>query len=105
MPNVRHVVIMKLRPETPPEEVDLILAGVAAMKQHVPGFLTSSGGPYRSDEGLHQGFTHAFSVDFDSLAARDEYLAHAEHEPVKQRIIDHLAGGLECVVAFDWEME
>lgn len=105
MPKIRHVVLMKLRPDTPSEEIEQIFSGVASLHDQVDGFLKSCGGQYSSNEGLHQDFTHGFAVDFASPAARDAYLEHPLHEPVKQRIINWLDGGLEAVIAFDWEFE
>ena len=105
MPKIRHVVLMKLQAETPADEIAKIFSGVADLQGVVDGFLASSGGPYSSNEGLHQDFTHGFSVDFASPSARDAYLEHPQHEPVKQRILQWLDGGLETVIAFDWEYD
>lgn len=38
-----------------------------------------------SPESLSKGFTHGFTMTFESSAARDAYLPHPEHEAFKQK--------------------
>jgi len=42
-------------------------------------------------------------MGFEDAIARDAYLPHPEHEKVKAKILDLLEGGLDGVVAFDFE--
>jgi hypothetical protein len=42
-------------------------------------------------------------MTFADAASRDAYLPHPEHDKVKQLIFPELDGGLDGVVAFDWE--
>ena len=42
-------------------------------------------------------------MDFESVAARDAYLPHPDHEAVKQVVVEVLDGGIDGVVAFDYE--
>ena len=102
MAAVKHVVLMQLKPETPEKTVTDLFAELAGLTEVVPGLLNFSGGPYSSPEGLQQGFTHGFVMTFADEASRDGYLPHPAHESVKSQILEHLDGGLEAVVAFDW---
>lgn len=103
MPKVKHIVLLKLKPGTTDEKVQEIFQAVADLKGKIPGIVDFSCGSYSSPEGLNQGFQHAFMVTFESPAARDGYLPHPDHEVVKQLIVAELDGGLNGVVAFDWE--
>lgn len=102
MPQVKHVVLMKVRSQTPVEQIEKIFRDLAGLVGQVPGLLDFSGGPYCSTEGLSQGFTHGFVMTFADEASRDGYLPHPLHEQVKGQIVAVLDGGLAGVVAFDW---
>ena len=105
MPQVKHVVLMRFRTDAIPSAIDEVFADLATLKDSIPGMIDFSGGPYSSPEGLNKGFTHGFVMTFADAAARDSYLPHPEHEKVKIKIVSLLEGGIEGVVAFDWERE
>ncbi len=102
MPKVKHVVLFRLRPKTPPTVFAEIMAGLNELRRLMPGLLEVSGGEQNSREGIGPGFTHGFAITFADEATRDAYLAHPRHEPVKQLIVDHLDGGLEAAAVVDW---
>ena len=64
----------------------------------IPGLISIEHGPYQSDEGLNDGFTHGFIMTFDTAESRDKYLPHPEHERVRQIVVSCL----ERVVVFDF---
>ena len=99
MPRVKHVVVMRLKPDAP---VPAIFQVLGDLQRAVPGLLDFSAGSYASPEGLNQGFTHGFVMTFADESARNHYLSHPDHEAAKHRIIPWLDGGLAGVVAFDW---
>jgi len=103
MPKVKHVVLLRFKKETTPQKAAEIFEALAGLKDKIPGLLDFSGGPYSSPEGLNKGFTHGFVMTFTDPASRDVYLGHPEHEKVKKVVFDELDGGLDGVVAFDWE--
>jgi hypothetical protein len=100
---IHHVVLLKLRRDTTPQRVKEVFAQIGSMKAHVPGLKSYHHGPYSSPEGLNKGFTHGFTMTFDNAASRDTYLWHPEHEKVKAAVLECLDGGLDGVVAFDFE--
>jgi hypothetical protein len=105
MPKVKHVVLMKVRPDTPTTQTGKIFRDLASLVGQVPGLLDFSGGAYSTTEGLNQGFTHGFVMTFADEASRDGYLPHPLHEFVKSQIVAVLDGGLAGVIAFDWLMQ
>jgi len=103
MPQVKHAVLLRFKPGTPPAAVQSLFKTLDGLRTKVPGLLDFSGGPYSSPEGLNKGFTHGFIMTFADAASRDGYLPHPDHEIVKQQILPHLDGGVDGVIAFDWE--
>jgi hypothetical protein len=96
---VQHMVILKVKPGVSQAQVDALMGELKGLSQKIPGILHFSGGRYSSPEGLNQGFTHGFLMTFETAAARDTYLSHAEHERVKAAIIPNI----DDAIAFDYE--
>ena len=97
----RHMVMMKIRADVPQSEIDEIYAALEGLKGKIAGLVSFSGGPYSSPEGLNKGFTHGFSMDFETESQRDAYFPHADHEIVKNMIIARV----DDVIAFDYELK
>ena len=102
MPRVKHVVLVRLKRDTPPDQIRALFQTLAGLRDKIPGLLDFSGGSYSSPEGLGKGYTHGFAMTFADEASRDAYLPHPDHERAKALIIPLLDGGLDGVVAFDW---
>jgi hypothetical protein len=104
MSEFKHIVLLRLKPQTTPEDIAEIFESLDDLQAKIPGIVEICSGPYESPEGLHKGFTHAFIVTFADGESRDAYLEHPAHELVKQRLLRHLAGGLADVIAFDFKV-
>ncbi len=102
MPQVKHVVLLKLKSNTSSSRIHELFAALAGLQQKIPGIVDFCWGPYSSHEGLNKGFSHGFIMTFANEAARDGYLPHPDHEVVKAMILPELDGGLDGVVAFDF---
>jgi hypothetical protein len=98
MKKMYHVVLLKF-PASKQHRAAEVFAALDGLRAKLPGFLSFTGGPYSSPEGLNQEYTHGCVMTFQDAAARDFYLTHPEHEAVKQEFIPDLEG----VVAFDFE--
>lgn len=98
---VRHFGVFQFKPEITPEQIDNCFAELRGMVGKIPGLLDVEHGPYQSDEGLNENFTHGFIMTFDSLESRDAYLPHPVHEAVKEVVVPCL----ERVVVFDFEVK
>jgi hypothetical protein len=98
---VRHFGVFQFKPEITPEQIDNCFAELRGMVGKIPGLLDIEHGPYQSDEGLNENFTHGFIMTFDTLESRDAYLPHPVHEAVKDVVVPCL----ERVVVFDFEVE
>ena len=101
---VRHVVLCRFRDAVTATKRDAIFAELAALRGHLPGILAMSFGANVSPEGLGQGFTHGFTIDFADSAARDTYLADPAHTRAGARLVAALEGGPNGLIVFDIEV-
>ena len=76
---VRHVVVFKYRPDATGEQIAAVTAAFRALQHKIPGVIAFEHGINNSPEGKNLGFTHAYTLAFESVAARDAYLPHPEH--------------------------
>lgn len=98
MKKIYHLVLVKFKPAKAHRMADLSVA-LEKLRKVLPGFLSCTGGPYSSPEGLNDGYTHGFVMTFADAATRDRYLTHADHDKIKAEYLPDLAG----VIAFDFE--
>jgi len=100
---IHHLVLLKIRRDVPKKEVEKVFVELANLRKLIPGLLSYAGGPYSSPEGMNKGYTHAFAMTFADAKARDRYLPHPAHEQAKKLVLAVLEGGLDGVVAVDFE--
>lgn len=97
---IRHIVLVKFRTGVPETERRGIYDQLAALRGHL-AITAMSFGANISPEGLHQGFTDGFTMDFPDGAARDAYLADAAHQAAGARLVAALEGGVAGLLVFD----
>lgn len=100
---IRHCVLVKFRADVPATEKQGIYEQLAALGVHLQ-IDAMSYGPNVSPEGLHQGFVDGFTMDFPDKAARDAYLADADHKAAGARLVAALEGGRQGLLVFDIEV-
>jgi len=98
MSQVKHFGVFEFLDSITPDQISECFREMQGMVGRIPGLMDFIHGPYESDEGLNDGFTHGFIMTFESAQARDEYLPHPEHERVRQIV----APRLKRVVVFDF---
>lgn len=99
---LHHVVLFRFRRDLPEGAVESVFEALRALPEAIAGLREFQGGADHSSEGLAQGFTHGFTMLFESEAARDAYLPHPAHQAVVEQLLPMLEGGLAGVVAFDF---
>lgn len=77
---VRHVVVFKYKPGATPEQIKQVTDAFRDLKRRIPGIVSFEHGINSSPEGKNRGFTHVYTLTFESAGARDAYLPHAEHK-------------------------
>jgi len=81
---VRHVVVFKFKPEATAAQIQRVTDAFRALATTVPGITAFEDGVNNSPENKNQGFTHVYTLTFESEAARNAYLPHAEHKKFGQ---------------------
>ena len=76
---VRHVVVFKYRPTATAVQIQQVTDAFRALQNSIPGILAFEQGVNNSPQGKNLGFTHVYTLTFESAAARDAYLPHPEH--------------------------
>ena len=98
---LRHVVLIKFKDGTTPEQIETLKEGCREMQKKIAAIQAIEWGKDVSVEKLAQGFTHCILVTFKDAAGRDAYLPHPEHkafaEPLtplldKVLVVDFVAG-------------
>lgn len=102
MPQIKHIVLLKFKPETTDAKVEELFAELGRLADKLDGVLDFNWGKNNSQEGLDKGFTHGFVMTFRDDAGRDEYLPHPDHEVIKGKIFAELDGGFDGVHVLDW---
>jgi hypothetical protein len=100
MSEVKHFGVFEFQPEVTAQQVNDCFSALKGMVGKIPGLEEVLCGPYESDEGLNDGFTHGFVMTFESPEARDAYLPHPEHELVKDLVLPRLAR----IIVFDFQV-
>jgi len=97
---IRHIVLLRFKPETPPGEVAACMTAFAALPSKIAGITAFESGADISPEGLAKGFSHVAVVTFADAAARDAYLPHPAHEA----FVAQLKPWLDDVLVFDYAL-
>lgn len=100
---IRHVVLVRIRPDVEGAEVDRVFDKLRDLERTLTGILAFATGPNVSPEGLGRGYTHAFTVDFEDVAARGRYLADADHAAAGAALTAVADGGVEGILVVDFE--
>jgi len=95
---LRHVVLLKFKPETTAAQIREIEQAFAALPGKIDTIKAFEWGTDVAKENRSEGFTHCFLVTFADEAGRDAYLPHAAH----QEFVTLLKPKLEKVLVVDY---
>lgn len=96
---IRHIVLLKARPEVTDAHVAAIFADLHAL--NLPGILAIHTGRSESPEQIERGYLHGFTVDFADWQALATYQAHPDHKRVGAALVAAAQGGLDGILVFD----
>lgn len=96
---IRHIVLLKARPEVTDAHIASIFADLHALK--LPGILAIHSGRSESPEKIERGYLHGFTVDFAGWDALAAYQAHPDHKRLGAALIAAAEGGLDGILVFD----
>jgi len=98
---IRHIVLLKARPEVTEAEIAAIFADLAAIREKLPGVLAIHSGRSESPEKIERGYMHGFTVDFTDWAALAAYQDHPDHKRVGAALVAAAEGGIDGILVFD----
>jgi hypothetical protein len=98
---IRHIVLVKFRPEVTEAAIAAIFADLAAIKAALPGVLDIHSGRSESPEQIERGYMHGFTVDFTDWAALAAYQDHPDHRRVGAALVAAAQGGIDGILVFD----
>lgn len=101
---IRHCVFVKFRRDVPAAEQAAIRADLDAQRDKVPGMGPVHFSANVSPEPFARGFTHGFTIDFESAAARDAYLVHPDHQRAGARLVAALESGTDGLMVIDLDL-
>jgi Stress responsive A/B Barrel Domain len=102
---IRHIVLIRFRPDVPETEIAAIFEALHAIKAVLPGVLSITSGRSESPEKIERGYMHGFVADFADWAALAAYQAHPDHKAVGARLVASATGGLDGILVFDLAVE
>ncbi len=98
---IRHIVLLKARPEVTEPHIAAIFADLAAIRDKLPGLLAIHSGRSESPEKIERGYLHGFTVDFADWQALAAYQAHPDHKRVGAALVAAAQGGIDGILVFD----
>lgn len=98
---IRHIVLVRFRPEVTEEEIAAIFADLAAIRTKLPGVIDIRSGRSESPEKIERGYMHGFTVDFTDWAALAAYQDHPDHRRVGAALVAAAEGGIGGILVFD----
>ena len=101
MKRVKHIAFFKFKPACTPADIADVWRIIEDLPRQIPGIRNLTWGPNISTEGLDQGFSHSFAMEFEDVEARDAYLPHPAHQEAARRVVPRL----EAVIVCDHEFE
>jgi hypothetical protein len=101
---IRHIVLIRQRPDLPASEVVAIEAMFKALRARLDGFWAYHGGSDVNFEGLEHGYRHGHVLDFTDQAARMCYHDDPEHKLLGARLVAAAEGGIDGLLVVDFEV-
>lgn len=98
---IRHIVLIRFRPDVTEEGIAAIFADLAAIKSVLPGVLSITAGRSESPEQIERGYMHGFVADFADWQALAAYQAHPDHKRVGAALVAGAIGGIDGILVFD----
>lgn len=101
---IRHIVLTQFPRDTPEPRIADIYAALASLTSKLPGAHAFTAGPSNSPENLERGYTHGFTIDFDSWADLETYATHPDHKELGAQLTTLAVGGIDGVLVMDLEV-
>ena len=77
---IRHIVIFKYKEGATGDQIQQVTNEFRTLQNKISGILSFEHGVNNSPEGLNLGFSHVYTLTFESMQARETYLPHPQHK-------------------------
>lgn len=101
---IRHIVLIRFRPEVSDATIFAIFDEIAAIKAYIPGVIDIRSGKSQSPEQIERGYMHGFTVDFEDWDALQAYQDHPDHKAAGAKLVAGAVGGIDGVLVVDFEV-
>jgi hypothetical protein len=91
---LRHILLLKPKPETAPEAIEACRAALAGLVGRIPGLLDFHWGVNLAATERHQGYSFGFSMDFADRPSLDAYGPHPDHVAAASLVRSHFLPAL-----------
>lgn len=98
---IQHCVFCKIDAGVPASRLAAVMADLMALQDQIAGITRAQHGPNLDLELMSQGFTHGFTMDFESRAALLAYHDHPAHRAAGGQLVDICEGGVQGIMVFD----
>lgn len=98
---IRHIVLMKCKSSASKEQFSEMWLALEEAAITVPGIIDHKAGENTSEEGLTQGYTHCFIIDFQDKDALNTYAPHPLHRNLQDKMLTVLIEGFKDVLVMD----
>ena len=102
---IRHIVLIRFRPDVSEAEIDGTFSALPVLSARLPGVLGFAFGRSQSPERIERGYLHGFTVDFASWDALATYQADAGHKAFGGSLVAAAVGGIDGLLVFDLAVE
>jgi hypothetical protein len=88
----------------PKPELESVMSELMALQGKVAGITSAQHGPNIDLELKSEGFTHGFTMAFDSREALETYHTHPAHQAAGARLVAICENGGEGIMVFDLDI-
>lgn len=96
---IRHIVLLKARPEVAEAQIQAIFADLHSLR--LPGLRAIHSGRSEGPEKIERGYLHGFTIDFADWDALAAYQAHPDHKRAGAALVAAAQGGIDGILVFD----
>ena len=98
---IRHIVLIKFRPDVSQDLISGIFAELRTVRDQVAGIGEIVSGRSESPEQIERGYMHGFTVDFDGWDALEAYQTHPNHKALGAKLVANAIGGIDGILVLD----
>ncbi|WP_223421381.1 Dabb family protein [Tateyamaria pelophila] len=101
---IRHCVMLRLREDADPRQVNAVMLDLAKVVDRLDGCGDFCAGPNRDFEDKTPDYAYGFTLDARNAKALAAYAVDPEHKALGAQLVDLCHGGGDGILVFDIEV-